>query len=99
VVQFTPPGSTCSIHIGTGITSAAAGSAQNVYLVVSDIEKARVQLIERGAAVSEIFHRVDGQVVRGPDPERTSYGSYASFNDPDGNTWLLQELTERLPGR
>jgi predicted enzyme related to lactoylglutathione lyase len=99
VVQFTPPGSGCSIHIGTGITSAAPGSAQNVYLIVSDIEKARAQLIERGADVSEVFHREDQGQVSGPDPERASYGSYASFNDPDGSSCLLQEITERLPGR
>jgi catechol 2,3-dioxygenase-like lactoylglutathione lyase family enzyme len=86
-------------HIGTGITSAPPGSAQNVYLIVSDIEKARAQLIERGADVSELFHREDQGQVSGPDPERASYGSYASFSDPDGNSWLLQEITERLPGR
>jgi predicted enzyme related to lactoylglutathione lyase len=100
IVQFTPPGSACSIHIGTGITSAAPGSAQNMYLIVSDIEETRARLLERGADVSEVFHRVPGQEsVSGPDPERTSYSSFASFSDPDGNGWLLQEITERLPGR
>jgi catechol 2,3-dioxygenase-like lactoylglutathione lyase family enzyme len=101
VVQFTPPGSPGSIHFGTGITSAAPGSASGMYLVVSDIEAARAELINRNAEVSEIFHRAGpGQPpVSGPDPERGSYRSYATFNDPDGNGWLLQEVTERLPGR
>jgi predicted enzyme related to lactoylglutathione lyase len=99
VVQFTPPGSACSIHIGKGTTPAAPGSAQNIFLIVDDIEKARAALIARGADVSEPFHREDGEVVSGPDPDRTTYGTYASFSDPDGNTWVLQEITERLPGR
>jgi catechol 2,3-dioxygenase-like lactoylglutathione lyase family enzyme len=99
VVQFTPPGSACSIHIGTGITPAPPGSAQNTYLIVDDIERARNVLIERGADVSEVFHRANGQPAGGPDPERTSYSSFVSFPDPDGNTWLVQEITERLPGR
>jgi catechol 2,3-dioxygenase-like lactoylglutathione lyase family enzyme len=100
VVQFTPPGSACSFHIGTGITSAAPGSAQNVYLVVSDIEEARAELIERGADVSEVLHSAPGQEpASGRDPDRTSYSSSASFSDPDGNSWRLQEITERLPGR
>jgi len=101
VVQFTPPGSEASIHIGKGITSVAPGSLQNVYLIVSDIEKARADLVERGVEVSEVFHFADllGPRVAGPDPKRGSYGSFASFNDPDGNTWLLQEITIRLPGR
>ncbi|QRM57183.1 VOC family protein [Sinorhizobium sp. BG8] len=100
VVQFTPPGSPSSIHFGTGLTSAAPGSA-NGYLVVSDIEAARAELIGRGADVSEIIHRAGpGQpAISGHDPERRSYRSYAAFNDPDGNGWLLQEVTERLPGR
>ena len=103
VVQFTPPGSPCSIHLGIGLTSAAPGSAQNLYLVVSDIAAARAELAAHGADVSEVFHRSgrDGRVSRvgGPDPERRSYSSYASFSDPDGNSWLLQEITARLPGR
>ena len=101
VVQFTPPGSPSSIHFGTGLTSAAPGSASGLYLVVSDIEAARAELIGRGADVSEIIHRAGpGQPpISGRDPERRSYRSYASFSDPDGNGWLLQEVTERLPGR
>jgi catechol 2,3-dioxygenase-like lactoylglutathione lyase family enzyme len=99
VVQFTPPGSPCSIHFGKGVTSAVPGSAQNVYLVVSDIEAARAELVDRGVEVSEVFHRGPGGRVSGPDPERRSYGSFASFSDPDGNGWLLQEVTVRLPGR
>jgi catechol 2,3-dioxygenase-like lactoylglutathione lyase family enzyme len=101
VVQFTPPGSEASIHIGKGITSAAPGSLRNVYLVVSDIEKARADLVGRGVNVSEVFH-YDGLLgprVNGPDPKRGTYASFASFEDPDGNTWLLQEITTRLPGR
>ena len=103
VVQFTPPGSSCSIHFGTartGVTSAAPGSAQGLYLVVSDIEAARAELVDRGVDVSEMFHRT-GRAGRlsGPDPERRSYGSLVSFSDPDGNGWLLQEVTTRLPGR
>lgn len=101
VVQFTPPGSPCSIHFGTGITSAAPGSARGLYLVVSDIEVARAELVERGADVSEVFHRPGPgkPPVGGPDPERRSYASFATFSDPDGNSWLLQEVTQRLPGR
>jgi catechol 2,3-dioxygenase-like lactoylglutathione lyase family enzyme len=101
VVQFTPPGSPSSIHFGTGLTSAAPGSARGLYLVVSDIEAARAELIGRGADVSEIIHRAGpGQPpISGRDPERRSYRSSASFADPDGNGWLLQEVTERLPGR
>lgn len=100
-VQFTPPGSSSSIHFGTGITSAAPGSASGTYLVVSDIEAARAELVGRGVEVSEIFHRTGpGQPpVSGPHPDRGSYRSYATFSDPDGNGWLLQEVTERLPGR
>src|SRR5262249_10644333 len=95
VVQFTPPGSEASIHIGKGITSAAPGSLQNLYLVVSDIEAARADLVGRGIDVSEVFHRdgTRGQVT-GPDPEGRSYFSYASFRDPDGNSWLLQEIKQ-----
>lgn len=101
VVQFTPPGSPSSIHFGTGITSAAPGSAQGLFLVVSDIEAARAELVGHGAKVSEVFHRAGpGQpAVSGRDPEGRSYVSYATFNDPDGNGWLLQEITTRLPGR
>lgn len=99
-VQFTPPGSACSIHFGTGITSAKPGTAQGMYLVVSDIEAARANLVDHGAKVSEIFHRTPGQPpANGRDPDRRSYASFATFSDPDGNTWLLQEVTQRLPGR
>ena len=101
VVQFTPPGSPCSIHFGTGVTSAAPGSAAGLYLVVSDIEAARAQLVDRGVDVSPVFHRAGPgkPPISGPDPERRSYSSYATFGDPDGNGWLLQEVTARLPGR
>jgi catechol 2,3-dioxygenase-like lactoylglutathione lyase family enzyme len=100
VVQFTPPGSPCSIHFGTGVTSAVPGSAQGFFLVVSDIEAARAELVARGADVSEVFHRWVGEApVSGVDPARRSYASYATFSDPDGNQWLLQEVTVRLPGR
>jgi catechol 2,3-dioxygenase-like lactoylglutathione lyase family enzyme len=101
VLQFTPPGSPSSIQFGKGVTTAAPGSAQGTYLVVSDIEAARAELIDRGVAVSEVFHRAGpGQpAVNGPDPEHRSYFSYATFSDPDGNSWLLQEITARFPGR
>jgi catechol 2,3-dioxygenase-like lactoylglutathione lyase family enzyme len=101
VVQYTPPGSPCSIHFGTGVTSAAPGSAQGLYLVVSDIEVARAEFVRRGAEVSEVFHRAGPgkPAVSGRDPARRSYFSYATFIDPDGNSWLLQEVTARLPGR
>jgi catechol 2,3-dioxygenase-like lactoylglutathione lyase family enzyme len=99
VVQFTPPGSPCSIHFGKGVSSAAPGSAQNLYLVVSDIEAARAELVARGVDVSEPFHRGPEGFVSGLDPERRTYSSFASFDDPDGNRWLLQEITARLPGR
>jgi catechol 2,3-dioxygenase-like lactoylglutathione lyase family enzyme len=101
VVQFTPPGSEASIHFGKGITSAAPGSLQNLYLVVSDIEKACADLVKRGIDISDVFH-FDGLLgprVAGPDPNRGTYASFASFKDPDGNGWLLQEITARLPGR
>jgi catechol 2,3-dioxygenase-like lactoylglutathione lyase family enzyme len=109
IVQFTPPGSGCSIQFGTNLTSAAAGSAQSLYLIVSDIEAARDELVARGVEVSEVFHEVtpgarfqhagpDGR-VSGPAPESGSYGSFVSFSDPDGNSWLFQEVTSRLPGR
>ena len=101
VVQMTPPGSPCSIHFGRGITTAAPGSAQNTYLVVSDIDAARAELIGRGAKVSETFHFAGfgSAPVPGPDPEGRSYASLATFSDPDGNSWLLQEIKTRLPGR
>jgi catechol 2,3-dioxygenase-like lactoylglutathione lyase family enzyme len=100
-VQLTPPGSPTSIHFGTGITSAAPGSASGLYLVVSDIEAARAELVSRGIDVSEVFHRAGPgkPPVSGRNPERRSYSSFATFNDPDGNAWLLQEVTARLPGR
>jgi catechol 2,3-dioxygenase-like lactoylglutathione lyase family enzyme len=99
IVQLTPPGSSCSVQFGTNRTSAAPGSAQNHFLIVSDIQAAYDELVERGVDVSEVFHLgPDGQ-ASGVDPEHRSYGSYASFSDPDGNRWLLQEVTTRLPGR
>ena len=110
-VQVTPPGSGCSIIFGKNVTAAAPGSAQGLYLIVSDIEAARKELLGRGVAVSEVFHgrnEVTGPDepylfgrlrVTGPDPEHRSYRSFASFRDPDGNGWLLQEVTNRLPGR
>lgn len=101
VVQITPPGSPASIHFGTGITTATPGSAQGLFLIVSDIEAARAELIHRGAQVGDVFHRAGpGQpAISGRDPERRSYASYATFSDPDSNSWLLQEVTTRLPGR
>lgn len=97
-VQFTPPGSPCSIPFRKGITSAAPGSARGLFLVVSDIEAARADLLARGAAVGEVFHRLPGEAPsKGPDPARRSYASYATFSDPDGNEWLLREVTARLP--
>jgi catechol 2,3-dioxygenase-like lactoylglutathione lyase family enzyme len=107
VVQFTPPGSPASILFGQGTTSMAPGSVQDLMLIVDDLDAARNELIARGADVSEIWHDetgifhhagIEGR-VSGPDPEGRSYGSWASFSDPDGNGWLLQEITERLPGR
>lgn len=100
-VQFTPPGSPASIHFGKGVTPAAPGTASGLFLVVSDIEAARAELVSRGVDVSEIFH-VAGPghpPVPGLDPERRSYHTYATFKDPDGNTWLLQEINARFPGR
>jgi catechol 2,3-dioxygenase-like lactoylglutathione lyase family enzyme len=101
IVQFTPPGSPCSIHFGRGVTSAVPGSARGLYLVVSDIEAARAELVGRGVDVTEVFHRAGpGEPPQsGPDPNRQSYGSFATFSDPDGNGWLLQEVRTRLPGR
>ena len=100
-IQFTPPGSPCSIQFGTVGPSAMPGSARGLYLVVSDIQSARAELINRGVDVSDLFHRAGpGQpLLSGPDPARRSYFSYATFNDPDGNEWLLQEVTTRFPGR
>ena len=98
-VQLTPPRSQASISFGTGLTTAAPGSAQRMELVVSDIEAARADLIRRGVEVSELFHRDGASLVPGPDPQRRSYLTYASFSDPDGNGWLLQEVNTRLPGR
>jgi predicted enzyme related to lactoylglutathione lyase len=99
IVQFTPPGSGCSMQFGTKITTAAPGSAQGTYLVVSDVAAARAALVAAGVKVGEIFHLGPGGRVSGPDPEHRSYSSRATFSDPDGNTWLLQEVTTRLPGR
>ena len=109
VIQFTPPGSGSSIQFGTNITSAAPGSSQGLYLIVSEIEAARDELVALGAEVSEVFHpgtpgaqfQPDGSSGRlsGPAPDHGSYRSFATFNDPDGNGWLIQEVTARLPGR
>jgi catechol 2,3-dioxygenase-like lactoylglutathione lyase family enzyme len=101
VIQFTPPGSPCSIHFGKGVTSAQPGSAGPLFLVVSDIEAARTVLTAQGAEVGDLFHRAGpGQPsLKGRDPKGGSYVSYATFSDPDGNGWLLQEVTQRLPGR
>jgi catechol 2,3-dioxygenase-like lactoylglutathione lyase family enzyme len=107
VVQLTPPGSPASVIFGTGLTSAAPGSAQGMQLVVSDIDAARAELIARGADVSEVFHDAGGVFhhagtasrVAGAAPDHQTYGSFASFRDPDGNEWFVQEITTRLPGR
>src|SRR5215831_10793355 len=112
VIQFTPPGSGCSIIFGRNVTAATPGSAQGLYLIVSDIAAARADLLGRGIEISEVFHApgnafvgpdepyLFGRVrVNGPDPNHGSYRSFASFRDPDGNGWLLQEVTTRLPGR
>ena len=107
VVQVTPPGSRCSIIFGAKLTSAAPGSTQGLMFVVEDIERAHAELVARGVEMSEVFHDVGGVFhhagtdgrLPGPDPERRSYSSFASFSDPDGNGWLLQEITTRLPGR
>jgi len=98
VVQLTPPGSPCSIHLGT---TGVPGSAQGLFLVVDDIDAARADLLKKGADVSEPFHYagIRGPRLPGPDPDRGSYRSYADFRDPDGNSWLLQEIKTRLPGR
>jgi catechol 2,3-dioxygenase-like lactoylglutathione lyase family enzyme len=107
VVQLTPPGSACSIIFGSGLTSSAPGSYDGLQLVVDDIEAARAELAERGVDVSEVFHDAGGVFhhaghearAAGPAPDHQSYGSFASFTDPDGNEWYLQEITTRLPGR
>jgi predicted enzyme related to lactoylglutathione lyase len=109
IVQFTSPGSECSVQFGTNMTSAAPGSAQGMYLIVSDLAAARDELAARGAEVSEVFHEGTlggrfeaagtGGRASGPAPDHASYGSFATFSDPDGNSWLLQEVTTRLPGR
>ena len=107
ILQFTPPGSPCSIIFGTGVTPSAPGTAQFVHLIVSDIEAAREELIRNGIDASEVFHDARGGTNRfdpaarasGPDPERRSYASFVTFSDPDGNGWVLQEITTRLPGR
>ena len=98
VVQFTPLHSACSIAFGKGVTTDEPGSVQRLILVVSDIDTAREDLISRGVEVSELYHLAGGRVP-GPDPEGRSYQTYASFSDPDGNAWLLQEIRTRLPGR
>jgi catechol 2,3-dioxygenase-like lactoylglutathione lyase family enzyme len=112
VIQFTPPGSGCSVIFGKNVTAAAPGSAEGLYLIVSNIEAARKELLDCGVEISEVFHGASdvyagtdepylfGRIrVNGPDPEHRSYRSFASFRDPDGNGWLFQELTMRLPGR
>jgi len=107
VVQLTPPGSACSIIFGSGVTSAPPGSAEGLQLVVTDIEAARTEVIERGVEVSDVFHDAGGVFHHagtearspGPAPEHKTYGSFASFSDPDGNGWFIQEVTTRLPGR
>jgi catechol 2,3-dioxygenase-like lactoylglutathione lyase family enzyme len=100
VVQFTPPGSGCSIAFGKGISTMAPGSLERLEAAVYDIEATREDLISRGAEVSELFHGAPGEEpMSGPDPEHRSYQTYATFRDPDGNSWLLQEIKERLPGR
>jgi catechol 2,3-dioxygenase-like lactoylglutathione lyase family enzyme len=100
VVLFTPPGSGCSIAFGKGLTTMEPGSVQLLELAVSDINAAREDLISRGVDVSELFHSAPGEEpMSGPDPQGRSYMTYASFEDPDGNSWLLQEIKERLPGR
>jgi catechol 2,3-dioxygenase-like lactoylglutathione lyase family enzyme len=112
VMQFTPPGSGCSVIFGKDVTTAAPGSVQGLYLIVTDIAAARDELLRRGVKISEVFHDAAGEYagpdepylfgrlrVGGPDPDHRSYRSFASFRDPDGNGWLLQEVTTRLPGR
>ncbi len=106
VIQFTPPGSDCSVIFGRNVTTAAPGSAQGLHLVVADVERARADLLQRGVAVGEPFHDAGGvfhhavaeALRRGPNPQRKSYASYATFRDPDGNGWTFQEVTARLSG-
>jgi catechol 2,3-dioxygenase-like lactoylglutathione lyase family enzyme len=97
VVQLTPPGSACSISLGKGITEAAPGSVQGLHLVVADIDAAHAELVERGVEASEIFHFEAGGKVPGPDPQRQDYGSFLSFSDPDGNSWVVQEVKRSKP--
>jgi catechol 2,3-dioxygenase-like lactoylglutathione lyase family enzyme len=102
IVQFTPPDSPASIQFGTGVTTMTPGSVENLYLIVADLAAARDELISHGADVSEVWHGAGLNAARhvpGPDPQHGSYRNFASFADPDGNSWLLQEVTERLPGR
>ncbi len=107
VVQLTPPGSSCSIIFGDGVTAAPPGSSEGLQLSVYDLDEARADLIARGVAVSETFHDATGvfhhagsaRRVHGPAPDRADYGSFAAFSDPDGNGWILQEIKTRLPGR
>jgi len=107
VVHFTPPGSHCSVLFGKGVTTEEPGSVQGLHLIVSDVEAARAELVERGIEVSEVFHDVGGVFhhageegrLSGPHPSRATYGSFASFSDPDGNGWVFQEVTTRFPGR
>jgi catechol 2,3-dioxygenase-like lactoylglutathione lyase family enzyme len=107
-IQFTPPGSWCSIQFGTDVTSAAPGSAQDLHLIVSDIEAARAELASHGVDATEVYHCASGYGCRfaghdgrvsGPDPDRRTYASFLNFTDPDGNGWILQEVTSRFPGR
>ena len=97
VVQLTPPGSACSISIGKGLTQAVPGSVQGLYLIVVDIDAARAELVERGVDPSEIFHFEAGSQMPGPDPERRDYESFLSFSDPDGNSWVVQEVRRSEP--
>ena len=107
VVHFTPPGSHCSVLFGKGVTTEEPGSVQGLHLIVSDVEAAHAELVERGVEVSEVFHDVGGVFhhageegrLSGPHPSRATYGSFASFSDPDGNGWVFQEVTTRFPGR
>jgi catechol 2,3-dioxygenase-like lactoylglutathione lyase family enzyme len=107
VVQFTPPGSAASIHFGAGFITTPPGSAQGLYLVVDDVEAARAEVADRGVEISEVFHEATGTIPRatpegrvpGLAPDRGTYFSFATFNDPDGNGWILQEITIRFPGR
>jgi catechol 2,3-dioxygenase-like lactoylglutathione lyase family enzyme len=99
VFQFTPPGSACSIQFGKNLTSSSPGTVQRTYLIVSNIKAACDVLVAAGVEVGEVFHLSPAGAVPGPDPENRSYGSFALFSDPDGNTWLLQEITTRRPGR